>query len=205
VLQNFSGNLRLDPGGVQLSDARAGLFGGAIRGDWRADFTGAEPSYAGSGTVQRVALAQLSSAMRDNWATGAADGRYRITFSGWNSADLVKSVDAGLDFTWKDGSLRHMTLAPVRGTPARIDTAGALRINTFRGRATLRDGVLTIADAQMETPSGVYAVSGTATSARELSLTFTLNRAQQYNVGGTLAAPRVQAVNVSAQKASIAR
>jgi hypothetical protein len=69
----------------------------------------------------------------------------------------------------------------------------------------LSNGVLTIADAQMQTPSGTYAVSGTASGARELALTFTLKGAQQYNVGGTLASPRVQAVNLAPPRPNVAR
>jgi hypothetical protein len=202
VLQNVAGTLHLAPGKAQVSAATANLFGGSARGDWQADFTRPEPSYIGSGILQRVALAQLSAAMRDNWATGNADAQYQFTASGWTSADLAHSASATLDFTWKDGSLRHLALASAHGT--RSDGA-ALRINSFRGRAVLNKGVLTIADAQMQTPSGTYAVSGTATGARELALTFTLKGAQQYNVGGTLASPRVQAVNLAPPRPNVAR
>jgi hypothetical protein len=204
VMQNFASNLRLDPGTVQFSAAHATLFGGTVRGDWRADFRGSEPHYDGTGTLQRVALAQVSAAMRDNWATGSVDGRYQIVLGGWDSAELVKSAAGSLDFSWKDGSLRHLALAPARRPAPRLDAA-ALRIENFRGRVTLRDGVLTISDGQMQTPSGIYAVSGTATRARELALVFRLNRAQQYNVGGTLAAPRVQAVNLEAARTTVSR
>jgi uncharacterized protein involved in outer membrane biogenesis len=203
VLQNLSGTLHLAPGKALVSVASATLFGGAARGEWQADFSGAEPSYSGTGKLQRAALAQLSAVMRDNWATGTADAEYRITASGSTSAELVRTAAATIDFTWKDGALRHLALGPARVAPA--TEAGALRINTFRGRAVLRDGVLTISDAQMQTPSGVYVVSGTASRTRELALTFTLNRTQQYNVGGTLAAPQVQAVNLAPPKTSVAR
>lgn len=203
VLQNLTGNLRLEPGVVRLSAAGAGLFGGTMHGDWRADFGASEPFYEGSGTLQRVVLAQVSSAMRDNWATGTADAQYHVTTSGWSSADFMRSAVASLDFAWKDGSLHHLTLSPARSA-ARAGSA-ALRIDTFRGRASLRDSVLTISDAQMETPSGIYTVSGTATRTRELDLTFTLNRAQQYSVGGTLAAPRVQAVVLPPQRSAVVR
>ncbi len=198
ALQNVTGTLHLAPGTAKLSAATAGLFGGTVHGDWQADFSGDQPAYEGSGLVQRVALAQVSAAMRDNWATGTADAQYRFNASGWTSADLLKSAAASLDFTWKDGSLRHLALAAAR-VPARTDSSGALRINSFHGRAALRNGVFTISNAQMDTPSGIYEVSGTATRARELALTFTQGRAQQrYNVGGTLASPRVQAVNMTA-------
>jgi uncharacterized protein involved in outer membrane biogenesis len=198
ALQNVTGTLHLGAGTAKLSAATASLFGGTVRGDWQADFTGDQPAYQGSGTLQRVALAQVSAAMHDNWAAGAADAQYRVTASGWTSAELLKSATASLDFTWKDGSLRHLALTAAR-VPAHTDSSGALRINSFHGRAALRDGVFTISDAQMDTPSGIYEVSGTATRARELALTFTQSRAQQqYNVGGTLAAPRVQAVSMAA-------
>jgi len=198
TLQNVAGTLHLAPGTAKLSAATAALFGGTARGDWQADFSVDPPAYEGAGAVLRVALAQVSAAMRDNWATGTADAQYRIRASGWTSADLAKSAAASLDFTWKDGSLRHLALASAQ-VPSHTDTSGAMRINSFRGRAALRDGVFTISDAQMDTPSGIYAVSGTATRARELALTFTQRRAQQqYNVGGTLAAPLVQAVSLTA-------
>jgi hypothetical protein len=204
AIQNTAATVRLDAGILQVT-ATGSVFGGSVKGDWRGDFTGTEPGYTGSGTFDKVALAQVASAMHDNWATGTADASYRIVTSGWTSAQLLDAAAGSLDFTWRDGTLRRFALGPVHAARLSDVPAGTLRIRDFRGHATLRHRMLSLDASRMETPGAIYTVSGTASSTRELALTFTLNRSQQYTVAGTLDAPRVEAVAIPPARASVAR
>jgi hypothetical protein len=195
---NFSANVLLTPGNARLARSVADVFGGALTGDWRVDFSGATPSYSGTGALQHASLAQISDAMHDDWATGAVDAVFHVTFSGWTGSELLSSTAGSLDFHWRDGMLRHLVLndplSPGRKS-AKRDTpgpTGPLRIKEFHGRATVRDGVFSITESRMETPDGIYLVSGTASKGRELDLKFTLNSARSYSVVGTLEAPRVE-------------
>jgi hypothetical protein len=198
--QNLSATVQIEPGSLRLTQINAEVFGGALNGELRADFSGLQPAYSANGTLQHGSLIEISDAMHDGWATGAIDAGFHLVFAGWTTKELLTSAAGSLDFHWRDGMLRHLNLGGVQAVSRKGDvredaaTAGPLRIKDFRGRGTLRDLKLTIAESRMETPGGIYLVSGTASKGLELDLTFKLNGRQSYAVGGTLEAPRVEAV-----------
>jgi hypothetical protein len=85
-----------------------------------------------------------------------------------------------MQFEWKNGVLRHVTL---RG-------AQPLRIKRFTGTVQLDDARLTFPAGKMETPEGIYTVSGTSTFARAIDFKLT-GRVRSYTITGTLERPQV--------------
>jgi hypothetical protein len=199
--QNVSADVQLAPGVVALSKATAQVLGGNVSGEWRGEFGGAAPSYSGSGSADRIQMAQLAAVMGDGWAAGTLHGSWRLTLSGWDARELVRSAAGSLDFDWRDGTLRHLTLAAAssEATVAAGTPAAPLRLVRFAGRATLRGSVLTLEQSRMETRDGIYTVSGTASAGRALALRFAAP-AHTYEVGGTLAEPRVEASAVTGER-----
>ena len=65
-----------------MRDLRADILGGHHSGTWTADFTVAPPTYAGTGNITRVSMAQLATLMHDNWAAGAVDAQYSLAMRG---------------------------------------------------------------------------------------------------------------------------
>ncbi len=202
--QNVSAAMELAPGIVALHEVDAGVFGGKLQGTWRAEFGGAAPTYAGSGTVQRAQMALVAAAMGDNWAAGTLDANWRLALSGGDARELGRSAAGSLDFDWRDGTLRHLTFEPASVRAAARTPLAPLRLQRFTGRATLRSGTVALDESRMETPEGVYLVSGTASNTRALALRFTA-RARSYDVGGTLEAPRVEARVVPEPRAAVTR
>ena len=180
VASRASAEVKLSDGRLELSNARADLLGGKHQGRWQADFTANPPSYSGTGTLDGVALAQVSAAMHDNWAAGTANLGYNANLAGWNASELGDSLAAKLDFQWRDGVLRHVAL---RGEP--------LRFSRLRGHAELDDGKLTFSAGSMETASGIYQLEGTASLARELDLKLAPKSGPAIVIGGSLQKPRV--------------
>src|SRR5207248_11557 len=138
-----STTVQVEPGQVRLTQLRASILGGTLTADWRADFSGAQPSYSGNGQLQQASLAQISDCMRDDWATGTLDTSFHIVFSGWTAGELQKSAGGSLNFHWRDGMLRHLVLGHVQSTTRKdarykpVMTTTPLRIRDFQGRATL--------------------------------------------------------------------
>jgi hypothetical protein len=183
VISHVSSNVQLEGKKLQLSDVRAEVFGGSHRGEWRADFSVNPPQCSGRGELQGLALGKLAEAMGDSWVTGSAAASFELQASGVTYDDLSSSAGGSLRVEVHDGTLPHISLA--KGT----DT---LRVNRFAADFVLRDGKLEIGEGKLETPAGIYQVSGTASLARTLNVKLTRGDAQVFNITGPLSTPRVE-------------
>ncbi len=177
-----SADVELDQGRLQLSNLRGDLWGGRHTGEWQVDFTANPPKYHGDGALEKVALGQIAEAMHDAWITGTANVEYRANTVGWTKAELLSHTDAGFQVEARDGSLPHLTLA---------GDSGPLRVNRFVGRLLLRDGKFEINPGKLQTPGGIYQLSGTASLARVLDFRLAREGARGFNITGTVNQPRV--------------
>jgi len=182
VANRVSAEVELEQGRLQLSDLRGDLLGGRHIGDWRVDFTVNPPAYHGTGSLERVALGQIGEAMHDDWITGTASVEYRADTLGWTRAELLSHADAGFQVEARDGSLSHLILAG-ESTP--------LRINRFTGRLWLRAGKFEIEQGKLQTPGGIYQLSGTASMGRVLDFKLSRDGARGLNITGTVNQPHV--------------
>jgi len=194
VGNNVNGSLELSSGKLRIHELRGDLLGGHQDGSWLADFTVSPPRFMGNGVVSKVSMTQLATLMHDNWATGSVDAQYSLTLSGISAAKLRSSASGTADFTWTAGGLRHLTLDN-RGVP--------IIFSKFAGKIALQDGTFTLSDCKMQSNGSVYAVKGTASYDRSLSVKLERSGGQSYVISGTLDKPSVQAVNAPAAEASL--
>ena len=194
-LQHVVAQAELRDRTLHLSDLRADTLGGKLRAEWRADFTGAEPVYSGSGTLERVALPQVAALTHDPWATGTGSGSFKLELAGWSAAELAQSAQGVLNFEWQNGTLQHVALNG-DGAP--------LRLKRFTGRALLADRRLEFQQSSIETADGIYAVSGTA-SLGKLELRLMDRKSHGYAVSVTLEKPHVTALSASEMQAAIGK
>jgi len=193
---HVSGSVRLQRGIVSIGNLRAEVLGGTHMGELRADFSGAQPVYSARGALDKVSIALLAALTHDGWGNGRAGGSYQVTASGWDAAALRDSAAGDIAFNWRDGALTHLSL-----------TGGAapLRLRQFQGKATLAGGLLTLSACKMDTPGGIYTVSGTASLDRQLELRLVRAKAQAYDVSGTLEKPRVKIGKLPPTEAALKR
>ena len=192
-LQHAIAQAELHDRGLRVSDLRADTLGGKLRAQWTADFTGDAPAYAGSGTLDRVALSQVAALTHDAWATGTGSGKFKLELAGRNAAELAESAHGALEFTWQNGALEHVVLNG-DGVP--------LRLKRFSGRALLSQRRLEFQQSSMETGDGIYVVSGTA-SLTKLELRLMDRKSHGYALTGPLEKPRVAALSASETQAAL--
>jgi hypothetical protein len=185
VGSRVSANMELNKGKLQFSDLRGDLLGGKHVGEWEADFTTKPPTYSGSGTLEGIALSQLSDSMNDDWITGSAIATYRVKASGLDAAELFASAISTLKVDAHDGVLRHVALG---------DRGGPLQMRHFAAHLFLQAGKFEIQEGKLETPTGVYLVSGTASLTRMLNLKLTCEGAPGFSITGTLTEPQVSPI-----------
>ncbi len=182
VANRVSAEFELEQGRLQLSNLRGDLLGGRHTGEWQVDFTVNPPMYQGNGTLEKVALGQIAEAMHDAWITGTANVEYRADTAGWTKAELLAHADAACLVEARDGSLPHLTLA---------GESGPIRVNRFAGRLLLRAGKFEIDQGKLQTPGGIYQLSGTASLGRVLDFKLARDGARGFNITGTVDQPRV--------------
>jgi hypothetical protein len=184
----------LSAGQLLLSNVHGELWNGKHVGQWRANFAGDEPIYEGNGTLDAAAMAQLASAMHDNWATGKITGAYKITMSGNTSAQLLTDAKGDISFDWQNGTLRHVTLA---------NSSAPLAFHDFSGALQFSNGTITLApESKMTTHGGIYQVSGTASPAHEMNIILR-NGSHAFAVTGTLGKPKVTPAPASQAQVSL--
>jgi uncharacterized protein involved in outer membrane biogenesis len=185
---HVSANVSLDAGKLKVSSLRGELLGGTHLGEWQADFTRKPPVYSGAGTLHEVSMGLVADLMNDSWIAGVADGKYQLTASGLSAEDFWGSADSTVHFEIRDGSLPHLSLA---------NNADPMKITSFNGLAHLREGVVEINDAALDSPAGTFQVSGTASLSRDLDFKLSPvapansapSPARAYTITGTLANP----------------
>jgi hypothetical protein len=182
VANRVSAEAELEQGRLELSNLRGDLLGGRHTGKWQMDFTVNPPTYHGNGTLEKVALGQIAEAMHDAWITGTANVEYRADTLGWTKAELLFHANAAFQVEARDGSLPHLTLA---------GDSSPLRVNRFAGRLLLHDGKFEIEQGKLQTPGGIYQLSGTASRGRILDFKLARDGARGFNITGTVDQPRV--------------
>jgi hypothetical protein len=182
----------LESGKLRLSDFRAEVFGGSMAGDWQANFRADPPAYSGTGHLDRAAMTQIAQVVEQAHATGILSATYKVSLLGWSQSDLLNSAAATLEFTWAEGTLRN----------AALDSSGSeLQVNILTAQGEWRKGRLELTAGRMETPGGIYQITGTA--GRQLNLKLRSGNARVYQFSGTLDQPRIVAVSASETQASL--
>ncbi len=191
-----SAEIELEQGRLQLSNLHADVLGGRHAGQWQVDFTVNPPAYRGVGTVEKLALGQIADAMHDPWVTGTASVEYHAKTVGWTRAELLSHADADFQIEARDGSLPHLTLS---------GESDPLRVNRFVGHLLLRDQRFEVEQGKLQTPGGIYQLTGTASPGRILDMKLVRDGARGVSITGTLDQPRVEISTTPETQAALKR
>lgn len=190
----FSAKVELESGHLRLSEMRAEVLGGRHTGEWQADFTSKPPKYSGNGSLERISLRQLSTAMHDGWVTGSANATYRASATGLDATDLYSSAAGTLQVEAWEAVLPHMTLS---------DGDSALQVRHLAAAVAMQDERFAIRNGQLDSPDGTYQLSGTASFGRVLNLKLTREGMPGFAITGTLAEPHISQVSPAETQAAL--
>ena len=147
---DFVSTVEMNSGKLSLKDIRADALGGHHTGNWDADFTATPPKYFGSGTVTKIAMAQVAALMPTH-------GRLEPSrvIRDWNGRSTPAphshdSASGTASFKWT-GGVATPRGAGRKGTP--------LTFSSFDGQVVLRNGNLS--------PAGLQAANGRRNLRRE--------------------------------------
>ena len=184
--KNASAQLTLEHGILSAKNFSAAALGGKVSGVVVADFASNPAKVDVTGRVDNGSIAALAGPLRESWGTGKLDASFKLAASGTDVASLTKTAAGEIQYVWRDGTFAM----------ALDGGEGPLRIHDFRGVVALRDGSLSFAPSKIQTGSGIYMVSGTASLDRQLGLTLTRGKTPAYQITGTLEKPKVTPATV---------
>ena len=193
VASNFTTAIEMNSGKLSLKDVRADVLGGHHAGNWDADFTVSPPKYFGSGSVTKLAMAQVAGLMHDSWANGTFDGQYTLGMTGIDAPVLRESAAGSASFRWTDGSLRHVVLE---------GTGSPLSFTSFGGKVALRNGSLSCEGCKLQSARQTYDVNGGANFSRMLDIRLEGSVwGNSYAISGPLDKPRVVSLTMESSQA----
>jgi hypothetical protein len=192
---DFVSTVEMNSGKLSLKDIRADALGGHHTGNWDADFTSTPPKYFGSGTVTKIAMAQVAALTHDPWATGTIDGEYTLGVTGVTASAIRDSASGSASFTWTGGSLRHVAL-DAKGAP--------LTFSSFDGQAVLRNGTIACQGCKLQTASRSFDVTGGASFSRIVDARIeNSGKGVAYVISGPLEKPSVETVPAPSSEAKV--
>jgi len=189
-----SADIELASAKLRLSNVRADVLGGTHHGEWTADFAAQPPAYSGSGDFEHVALGKLSEAMHDPWASGTASATFEVKAMGSTFPQVLSSANGNFQVEAHDAALPHVILAGL---------GSHLRFDAFAASLDLHDGSVEVREGKLETPQGIYLVTGTATLARTWNLQLMRDGTHGFSITGSLATPHVEQVAPPVTRASL--
>ena len=185
----------MNSGKLSLKDIRTDLLGGHHAGNWDVDFTATPPKYFGSGTVTKIAMAQVAALMHDAWATGSLDGQYTLGIAGLMRQHCVIPQQDPPAFKWTGGSLRHVDL-DAKSAP--------LTFSSFGGQIALQNGTITCQGCKLLAGSESYEVTGNASFEPHSGCTSRKPRTgSSYAISGPLEKPDVVTVPAPSSEAKV--
>jgi AsmA protein len=192
VATHVVSTVKVEVGRLHLSDLTAETLSGKHTGTWDVDFTAQPPLYAGNGSFKQVALAQLGDAMRDAWLSGTGNGDYRIEARGHSLPELLDSAAGSLQFDVHAGEFNHVILDD-----------DSLKIRRCAGVLVLKNGKFELQHGILDSASGNYTVSGSASWSRQLDITMLSESAPTIKVTGLLESPEVAVEQLPPSRATL--
>jgi AsmA family/AsmA-like C-terminal region len=187
-------DLDLHAGKLKLANLKGQTLGGKAAGEWQADFSVQPPAYSGSGSFDGASLTAVAALMHNAWIDGTGAAKYDFTASGWTIQDLLDSANLTGNFAVRDSSFPHIALT---------SQSGVLHASSFSGKIAFQKGQFSFPDAKLESPSGVYKVSGTVSLNGGMNLKMTGEGVSGFALSGNLLKTRVAAIPTTAAQASL--
>ena len=185
VCSHFGAQLELDGGEITVEGFQGELLGGKASGQVKGDFSRQPPAYSASGDFKDVSLAPVAELMHDLWIDGTGNAHIELTTVGQTVEDSLHSASLRADFLVSKAVFPHVVLT---------SESGPLHATRFSGMLRLDAGQFSFEDAQLEVPTGVYKVSGTALLDGRLDLKLAGETPGGFNVTGTLLKTRVSPI-----------
>ena len=196
-LEKFTAHVEVGDHALAINHITAKLAGGSTAGEWKMDWSGAQPRYTGSGTFDNVALDRVSppetvAGQISQWISGKGQVSYSAHFEGKTPDEMLSSAGGRLEFQVSNGTSKALE----------IDAARPLRFQALQGAMEMDRQSLKILPSKFKTENRIYVMSGTINLANKQAKLKVSTTGNQWDITGSLERPQITAQPLTAQAAT---
>jgi hypothetical protein len=196
-LEKFAAHLELGDHALTVNRVTAKVGGGTTQGEWKIDWSGDQPRYTGTGSMEGVALERVSpqnsiAGQVAQWIAGRAQVSYSAHFDGKTTQDMSTRVGGRVEFQVSNGTSRALAL----------DSGRPLRFNGAQGALEIDKQAIKVLPSKFRAENRIYQLSGTISLANKQAKLKVNASGTQWEITGTLEKPEITPQPLTAQTAS---
>jgi hypothetical protein len=195
-LEKFTAHLEVGDHTLAINHIAAKLGGGSAQGEWKMDWSGAQPHYAGTGVLDGVAFDRVGppetvAGQIAQWISGKGQVSYNAHFEGKSTSDMLSSAAGRIEFQVSNGTSKMLALEG--GRPLRFQTA--------QGALEMEKQSLRILPSKFKAENRIYTASGTISLSNKQAKLKVSNSGTQWEITGALEKPQITPQPLTAQAA----
>lgn len=195
-LEKFAAHVEVGDHSLMVNRATARVGGGSTQGEWKIDWSGSQPKYSGTGSLEGVALERVAppdtvAGQVSQWLSGRSQVSYSAHFEGKTPQEMSASAGGRVEFQVSNGSSRMVALEA--GRP--------LKFNGVQGAVELDRQALKVLPSKFKAESRIYVLSGTISLANKQAKLKVSTGGTQWEITGALEKPQITPQPLTAQAA----
>ena len=195
-LEKFTAQAETGDHTLTLNHIAAKIGGGSTQGEWKIDWSGSQPHYTGTGTLEGVALDRVGPldtvpGQVAQWLSGKSQVSYNVHFDGKSSSDMLSSANGRVEFQVSNGITKMLAL----------DGGRPLRFQAVQGALEIDKQSLKILPSKFKSENRIYVSSGTISLANKQAKLKVSTSGTEWEINGALEKPQITPQPLTAQAA----
>jgi AsmA protein len=193
-LEKFAAHVEVGDHTLAINHLAAKVAAGSTQGDWKIDWSGAQPRYTGTGTLDGVVLDHFGTpetvaGQIAEWISGKAQASYTASFTGKSGAEMLANAGGRVDFQVTNGNSRMLTM----------DAAKPLRFQSLQGSLEIDKQALKVLPSKFKAENRIYTMSGTVSLTNKQAKLKVSTSGNQWDITGALDKPQITPEPLTAQ------
>ncbi|HZD96319.1 MAG TPA: AsmA-like C-terminal region-containing protein, partial [Candidatus Sulfotelmatobacter sp.] len=193
-LEKFVAHVEVGDHTLAINHISARLAGGTTQGEWKADWSGSQPRYSGTGTLESVALERVAppdtvAGQTAQWIAGKGQVSYSTHFEGKSAAEMVSSAAGRVEFQVSNGTSKILVL----------EAARPLKFQMVQGVVEIDKQALKVLPSKFKAENRIYVMSGTISLANKQTNLKVSTTGTQWQITGALERPQITPQPLTAQ------
>jgi hypothetical protein len=195
-LEKFVAHVEVGDHTLLVNRVSAKVAGGSTQGEWKIDWSGSQPRYSGTGSMEGVVMDRMGppitvAGQLAPWISGKAQISYSAHFEGKTPEELFSSAAGRVEFQVNNGISRMLTL----------DAGRPLKFNALQGALEIERQALKVLPSKFKAENRIYLISGTISLANKQAKLKVSTSGTQWEVTGALEKPQITPQALTAQAA----
>ncbi len=195
-LEKFGAHVEVGDHVLVVNHVTAKVGGGSTQDEWKVDWSGSQPVYTGTGSIESVALDRVAppetvTGQLSQWITGKTQVSYSAHFEGKNTQEMLSSATGRAEFQVSNGTSRILT----------VDSGKPLKFNGAQGAVEIDHQALKVLPSKFKTENRIYLMSGTISLANKQAKLKMSTSGTQWEITGAVEKPQITPQPMTAQAA----